>query len=299
MPYRIRILILSTVLAAACNTPVDVHRTVEARDQPCKNCHSAAYALVVSPKHADVFPDTCNTCHNTNAWSPAGLTDHHWYVLDGKHLSTSCGSCHTGSPATYSGTPTTCAGCHRPAYEASMNPPHPGLLPDTCDSCHSKNGWTPATVVEHPWFLLEGKHATTPCASCHSGTPHQYVGLATTCVGCHLADFQRSTFPGHSSFPQTCQDCHSSQGWSPAQAHPERAFPIQTGPHAKPTIACSDCHDATRGSSTKGQNTDCIHCHLGAHTRPGIDAAHNGLGAAYPGPNAASPNFCLGCHPTG
>lgn len=210
----------------ACNTPVDVHRTLEARDEACVSCHSSAFALAASPQHAGAFPETCGTCHNTIAWSPA-------------------------------------------------------------------------TLLDHPWFALDGKHALAPCGSCHTGSPARYAGTPSTCAECHLADFQNAALPGHSAFPPTCQDCHSPAGWAPARAHPEDRFPIHTGAHANPAIACSDCHDATRGSPVMGQNTDCIHCHLGAHTRPTIDAVHTAFGAAYPGPNASAPSFCLGCHPTG
>jgi hypothetical protein len=292
-------IILSTIVGIGCNAPQDVHRAVETREQACATCHGSAFATAVNPKHVGAFPETCGTCHNTSSWSPAALRDHPWYALDGKHQTAACEGCHTGSPAQYAGTPTTCAGCHRRAFETSTNPPHPGLLPDTCESCHRTSGWSPATVVDHPWFPLDGKHATAACASCHSGNPHKFVGLATTCVGCHLVDFQGAGFPGHGAFPQTCQDCHSPSGWAPAASHPEARFPIQTGSHANPSIACSDCHDATRGLPARGQNTDCIHCHLGEHTRPAVDAVHTALGAAYPGASAASPNFCLGCHPTG
>jgi len=83
-------------------------------------------------------------------------------------------------------------------------------------------------------------------------------------------------------------------------AHPEANFPIKTGSHSNAAIACADCHIATLGSPVKGQNTDCVDCHIGAHQRPSMDVTHASLKVPnYPGPNAASPNFCLGCHAKG
>jgi hypothetical protein len=87
------------------------------------------------------------------------------------------------------------------------------VLPQTCDHCHQVSGWTPATVDEHPWFTLDGKHLTALCAGCHTGSPKRFAGTPRTCDSCHLADFERSTFPGHQSFPHTCQDCHKTEKW--------------------------------------------------------------------------------------
>jgi hypothetical protein len=122
-------------------------------------------------------------------------------------------SCHIGNPRRFAGTPKYCVSCHRQEYTTTKNPPHVGVLPETCEGCHSKNAWLPATVTQHPWFQLDGKHVSTPCVSCHSGNPKRYVGTPQECVGCHLSDYQRATFPGHNNFPQTCKTCHNTMVW--------------------------------------------------------------------------------------
>jgi hypothetical protein len=198
---------------AACAKTDDIHATEEARAEPCVGCHASAYAAVTSPLHAGTFPKTCGSCHTTRAWRPAALPDHHWFVLDGRHRATPCAGCHTGDPPRYAGTPTDCAGCHMADYTGAKNPDHVDLLPTTCGGCHSNSGWVPATVTEHPWFMLDGAHLATPCASCHTGTPKRFAGTPNVCVGCHLADYQGSTFPGHSQFPETCHDCHGTGAW--------------------------------------------------------------------------------------
>jgi hypothetical protein len=194
-----------------------------------------------------------------------------------------------------------CVSCHESAYVTTTDPAHVGLLPDTCETCHSTGEWMPAAIPLHAAiFPLEGVHASTACSSCHT-TGYDAGATPTTCIGCHMADFAKSTYPGHSAFPTTCNLCHTLSGWTGANVHPESLFPITTGSHASASIVCTDCHDLSRGTSVAGQNTTCVSCHLGAHTRPAIDSAapHVALGAAYPGPNAASPNFCLGCHAKG
>jgi hypothetical protein len=196
-----------------------------------------------------------------------------------------------------------CVSCHRSAFQATTSPSHvSGTFPETCNTCHNTNAWVPATVIDHKWFTLDGAHAGTPCTTCHAGTPTVWAGTPKDCVGCHLANYKSSPYPTHNTFPQTCGDCHNTTDWAHVNGgiHPENKFPINTGVHSNAGIsACADCHIASLGSPVKGANTDCIHCHLGAHNQPAIDAAHASLGAQYPGANASSPHFCLSCHPSG
>jgi hypothetical protein len=122
------------------------------------------------------------------------------------------------------------------------------------------------------------------------------------CYDCHATAYQIVQTPKHDGiYPTTCGDCHATTWWVPAAGgHPEAKFPITTGSHANAGILCSDCHIASLGSDTGGQNTDCVHCHLGAHNTPTIDSAHTGV-ANYPGSAPTSPPSCLtaGCHPSG
>ncbi len=122
------------------------------------------------------------------------------------------------------------------------------------------------------------------------------------CYDCHATAYELTQAPVHSGvYPTTCVDCHSTVAWIPASAgHPESKFPITTGSHANKAIGCADCHVSSRGSDTGGQNCDCVHCHIGAHETPAIDATHAGV-AGYPGSSLTSPPSCLksGCHPSG
>jgi hypothetical protein len=358
-------MVAALTTTTACGKVEDIHDSPEGQ-QPCVNCHRGAYVTAKNPVHVNVMPETCNTCHNTKAWSPSTVSDHakwfplenkhapltctqchtkgyakgdtpdtcvgchkkdydnaknpphlgqsteckvchtdkgwrpatfnHPWPLNGKHATASCASCHVGNPPLYKGMPTDCVGCHKQSYDTAATPPHAGF-PTTCASCHNEQAWRPSTFL-HPWYL-DGKHATAACASCHKGTPPVFKGTSKECVTCHLANFNASTYPGHSAFAKTCEDCHGRAGWKPAigGAHPESKFPLTSGPHSKNGISCTSCHDPARGSSVGGQNTDCIHCHLGEHQRPSIDAKHKGE-SKYPGANAPV-NFCRDCHPQG
>lgn len=148
-------------------------------------------------------------------------------------------------------------------------------------------------------------------ASCTETNVHETEKAKShACVDCHAEAYALVQTPPHEDDagpikPNTCETCHSTKYWSPSigGGHPETAFPIMTGSHHNAAIGCTDCHLASLGANTAGQNTDCIHCHIGAHTIPSIDAVHAGVkddaGNPYAPANPATPHSCLGCHPTG
>jgi hypothetical protein len=160
------------------------------------------------------------SCSNT-ASNPAENFDHdRSFLLDGAHATTDCAGCH--SKGYESGdTPMDCVGCHRQDYEASPFPEH-DTFPPTCTVCHTTAGWQPAMIPHHDhYFKIDGHHATLACASCHT---KGYLSGNTPkdCVGCHEQDYEASRYPGHSAFPTTCADCHTSAGWTRLRAgHPQ------------------------------------------------------------------------------
>jgi hypothetical protein len=218
----------------------------------------------------------------------------------------SCGPNTTDPHATSDVRAQACANCHLTAYTLTANPVHANVFPKTCETCHTTQAWIPGTVPAplHPKFTLDGAHANTACAQCHPGSPARYAGTPTTCSTCHAGDFQRASavIPGHDTFPMACDGCHTTSAWNPTLSgmgnHPESLFPITKGSHANAAIACTDCHIASRGAPTKGQNCDCIHCHLGGHDEPAIDSIHASV-SGYKATTASAPNACLGCHSAG
>ena len=151
-----------------------------------------------------------------------------------------CASCHVGGH--YQGTVATCVGCHSKDFAATTNPNHVTAgFPQTCETCHNTTQWLGATFDHNMTkFPLTGKHTTVACATCHSNG--QYATLPTTCVSCHLPDYQKTTTPNHvaASFPQTCETCHSTTQWLGAVFdHNTTKFPL-TGKHT--TVACATCH---------------------------------------------------------
>jgi hypothetical protein len=85
-----------------------------------------------------------------------------------------------------------------------------------------------------------------------------YDGLNTACVSCHLADYNKTTNPNHvtSGFPQQCEVCHTTSGWTPASFdHSTTKFPL-TGKHT--STPCASCHI---GGQYSGTPTACYSCH--------------------------------------
>ena len=253
----------------------------------CVSCHLANYQKTTNPNHVTAgFPQDCALCHTPAAqWTGATFnhTTQTTFPLTGTHLQATCIQCH--SSGVYKGLATTCASCHLATYQATTNPKHSAAgFPQDCSVCHSTTNWLGATF-NHATLLfpLVGMHVGLACTSCHASGV--YVGLATTCVSCHLAKYQATTSPNHTTagFPQQCELCHTPTGWTPSSFnHATTVFPL-TGFHT--TVACASCHV---GGKYVGTPTDCYSCHktmYGSTTNPGHAAA-------------GFPTTCQTCHTT-
>ena len=226
----------------------------------CYSCHRTNFEGTRDPNHVSAgFATACQTCHTTTAWRPAQSFDHAatGFVLDGGHRSVACASCHKSG---YAGTSRECYACHRSGYEGTRDPNHvAGSFPTVCQQCHSTSAWRPAQNFDHARtaFPLDGAHRTVDCSSCHrNGT---YAGTPKDCYSCHRSSFEGTRDPNHvsGSFPTTCQQCHSTSAWRPAQNfdHARTAFPLN-GAHRN--VECASCH---RNGTYAGTPKDCYSCH--------------------------------------
>ena len=260
----------------------------------CVGCHGPSatvdpdYSATSNATHQQLggSPTPCSDCHNNSAWLPSTF-NHSSFALTGLHLSTACTQCHTGSG--YGGAPTTCVGCHLADYQSPNTVPNhvTANFPQTCETCHTTSGWTGATF-NHSWWPLTGLHTVPPrqCTQCHIGGVYT-TNPPTACVGCHLADYQNpANVPNHVSagFPQTCQTCHTTSGWTGA-TFDHSVWPL-SGAHTVPPRACTDCH--INNDYGPNQPTTCVGCHLANYT-------------ATTSPPHVSNNFpqtCQTCHTT-
>jgi predicted CXXCH cytochrome family protein len=131
-------------------------------------------------------------------------------------------------------------------------------MPQTCQTCHTTAAWQPATFDHNQvGFPLTGGHRILQCNQCHTNGNFNLTTKA--CVSCHLKDYQNTNNPNHvqRGFPQSCEVCHSTAAWIPAQFnHAASGFPL-TGAHAG--LQCSQCHINNNYNLT---STACVSCHL-------------------------------------
>ncbi len=89
--------------------------------------------------------------------------------------------------------------CHLKDYQGTTNPNHvTANFPQTCETCHSTSTWLSATFDHNTTgFPLTGLHTVPPrqCTDCHVN--NNYNITDTTCVSCHLKDYQGTTNPNH------------------------------------------------------------------------------------------------------
>ena len=240
----------------------------------CAGCHLSQWQASAKPNHGESgFGQTCETCHDTSAWSPAPLFPHDkFFPLLGKHKTTPCAACHTTAKP-----PKLCSGCHLAQWQGATQPNHSLMgLSKQCESCHDNNAWKPAPGYKHNKYPLLGKHKAASCASCHTSA----APPPSLCAGCHLPQWQSAKDPDHVAvaMSKTCQTCHTVNGWKPAPGYKHNTYPLQ-GKHVG--VSCGACHKPTGKTPTT-----CEGCHMAVwHQTTNPNHAALGLSQA-----------CAGCH---
>ena len=258
----------------------------------CYSCHATDFKNASNPSHVGGgFSTNCQQCHVFDNWVNVNF-DHSatGFPLTGMHTvpPRQCADCHVNN--NFNITNTTCVSCHLKDYQGSTNPNHVQLgFSQTCQSCHTTSGWSPANFDHsQSGFPLTGQHTVPPraCTDCHKN--NNYNITDTSCVSCHMTDYQNTNNPNHAQqgIPTTCEVCHSTNGWSPANFdHSKTGFPL-TNSHAVPPRQCSDCHINNNYNIT---NTACVSCHQNDYNKALSPVDH---------PDAHFPTTCEQCHDT-
>jgi hypothetical protein len=268
----------------------------------CIACHEQIKADFMQA-HLQAYGENCLACHD--GIDTYGHNFDHSKVafqLTGKHASLDCGACHTGarSIADMKATPQDCYSCH------AKDDAHQGQFGTDCGTCHTTNGWLPATF-DHSLtkFPLTGAHTSLACSQCHANAV--FTNLPTDCYSCHAKDDAHN-----GQFGTDCGTCHSTNAWLPATFdHSLTKFPL-TGAHTN--LACSQCH--TNAVFTN-LSTDCASCHPDPAFHAGLfagmscDQCHNTTSWSPATFNLSHPNSCgedscinhegatcLDCHPS-
>ncbi|MEW5981936.1 MAG: hypothetical protein AB1806_06150, partial [Acidobacteriota bacterium] len=185
----------------------------------------------------------CESCHRPSSWTAVNW-NHATTTgvpLSPVHQALGCDGCHK-TRAFLPGS-VTCYGCHAEDYQSAREPIHvQGGFPTTCETCHraSHVSWSQALFDHNASFPLAAVHATQACTACHKN--NVYKGTPRDCVGCHRADYDRTSSPNHAAagFPTACESCHNAADatWGTGFNH-SQYFQL-VGVHA--TQACTACH---------------------------------------------------------
>ena len=146
-----------------------------APNQKCLDCH-AGQDSNFGQTHTQDFGSNCLGCHDGS--DRMQKFDHisTSYPLEGKHTQVKCTGCHTTN--NLKDAPKDCKGCHE---EPTI---HQGMFEQTCDTCHTPDGWTPAKLDNQSFSHLD--------TAGFSLALHQtdYSNQLITCAGCHPNDLK-------------------------------------------------------------------------------------------------------------
>jgi hypothetical protein len=233
----------------------------------CTNCHADV--------HLNKFGQNCKQCHSELSFHSIKNTttfdhDKTGFVLEGKHVNTSCTSCHKTNytdPLKHNN----CSDCHTDYHNGQFA--QSGKSPD-CSKCHSVNGFTPSsyTIERHKQtnFELKGSHEAVACIECHKNQDKwSFRNIGNVCIDCHKDEHQ--SIISDKYYPdKNCVNCHSENKWSQINFdHSKTDFQL-TGIHSKTN--CRACHYKNDNSvhyqqKFAGLPKACTSCHTDNHNR--------------------------------
>lgn len=225
-----------------------------------------------------------------------------------------------------------CLACHIPLAERiQRNAGFHATLPEPdCATCHKEHFGadfdllhldTLRFVHDRTGYPLEGGHRDAGCRECHRpanvvdpGTrafkeehgalERTFLGLGTTCLGCHQeADPHREQFGDRG-----CDTCHDVEGWEGAAGfdHDRSAYPL-TGLHR--AVECTGCHLPLPGMAGVGGASGGDRSGAGRASGAGVapssgalrftPVASSSCATCHDDPHAgAMQGSCAGCHST-
>lgn len=273
----------------------DCHKADFIKDQKIKNKKYPTFLGLITSCvacHADYHQKTlsgdCLDCHDYQAFKPATKFDHNKtkFLLAGKHQNVECIKCHKTEVKNnqkfqaFAGIPhSSCTNCHKDM--------HNGLFGQDCRQCHNEESFHNIQGMvnfDHnkTRFILEEKHRTVPCKSCHKTPAFTDPVKHGLCTDCH-ADYHNNQFARQGVAPD-CSSCHTTKGFAlfsyTIEQHNSGVFPIQGAHLATP---CFACHKKTEKWNFKEIGIRCNDCHTDIHD-PWLDKKYY--------PDAA----CNNCH---
>jgi nitrate/TMAO reductase-like tetraheme cytochrome c subunit len=155
----------------------------------CIDCHNNVHGEEISSKF--MGKNNCSGCHNSERWSTISFEhDKTGFILLGKHIAVSCGSCHyrgdnVSKEFKFSSLGKSCLGCHKDYHYGQFSE-------EECERCHTFDNWKPSKFNHSKTrFSLEGAHSKLECIRCHSVVKQNDVSFTRyklenfKCADCH------------------------------------------------------------------------------------------------------------------
>lgn len=300
---------------------LEAHAADDLPRRNCKSCHSSPHAetfeLGVAAREHTVRGQVCSECHlapHTRFDDPdVRMSDAHHaasgFVLDAPHAEQDCAACHGGDDGAFQDrypgrNAEHCAECHDDphggqfleAYGVEGGSIVDGGDMSDCRRCHTATHFEPHTFdqVAHAQtrLALEGAHADTECAACHSlpaeALPEEgvrsFMGTELTCEGCHgdphrgLLVAQAVRDAGGDGDHGSCAACHASTRFDAVDRESFRhghfaGFEL-LGAHEQ--ADCQACHPSSSAADELGRRFGfagdsfervggCADCHADPH----------------------------------
>lgn len=242
-----------------------ISRSIFAFDHTsCTNCHAEKDTSFMT-SHTQNYGTQCLTCHDGNDSFADFIHSDANFALTGRHAALKCEGCHLdkNNQPQFSSLVAECASCHEePAV-------HAGNFPgQTCDSCHSTDGWKPVKIDGAPFehfaqtgFTLDKHtqsydHSNMTCRSCHGTDIHNKT--APKCYECHNTMSPSHMADHDTKFNRNCSGCHD--GVDRYKDFEHAKFFVIDGAHFG--IECADCHGSDINTAVyKGLGKACVTCH--------------------------------------
>lgn len=227
----------------------------------CLQCHE--------DYHQKTLDETCQDCHNFDAFDPAKKFDHDKtdYQLEGKHQDVKCEKCHEKTKR--NGVDfqefadimhDKCTDCHEDK--------HDGKLGTRCEDCHNVNDFkklNPDANFDHDLtdYKLIGKHKDVECYDCHENSCTASLAHEQ-CMDCH-EDYHKGELKKNGKL-QDCKTCHVVNGFKvphfTVKQHNQTSFKLKGAHEATP---CNACHRKQKDWHFKNIGKVCADCHKDIH----------------------------------
>jgi predicted CXXCH cytochrome family protein len=228
-------------------TGLGIHSQLKTVDK-CVSCH---------PEHRGRSFDPTKASYQLFDHSTTGFSLN-WHQVYYDATPMQCLECHKNN--TYSIVNNQeCLDCHS-GHEKNFAKAHTDDFGSNCLGCHDSQDRMIKFDHSQTGYVLDGKHGEIKCTGCH--TSENIKDTPKDCKDCHAEPTMHQK-----AFDQTCDTCHTPDGWLPANLNGQSfehftttnfSLALHQTDYSNQAITCNTCHP--KDLQTTDTQT-CIDCH--------------------------------------